>query len=157
MRRRLFPLQKHVVRLGTRTSLLFLTFLFCFPAWTQLGAPAPVPATAQPEVPKDSLGRTTPRGTVLGFLTAAREGKDDVAAQYLNTRLRGKAAAGLAHQLFTVLDRRLPPMLTQLSDKPEGWQGSGPQDDRAHNSVNDGPRGDLRRWDRYPHAGGFHL
>jgi MscS family membrane protein len=53
-------------------------------------------------------------------LLAARKGDDDVAAQYLNTRLRGNAATVLAHQLFVVLDRRLPPTLNQLSDKPEG-------------------------------------
>jgi MscS family membrane protein len=56
----------------------------------------------------------------LGFLLAARGGDDEAAAQYLNTRLRGKAAADLAHQLFVVLDRRLPARLHVLSDKPEG-------------------------------------
>lgn len=78
----------------------------------------PVPAPT--EALADSLGRNTPRGTVLGFLIAARTGQTDIAVQYLNTRLRGDAATQLARQLFTVLDRRLPPRLTQLSDKPEG-------------------------------------
>jgi hypothetical protein len=45
-----------------------------------------------------------------------------VASQYLNTRLRDKAAEQLAKQLFTVLDRRLPPRLQQLSDSPQGSQ-----------------------------------
>jgi MscS family membrane protein len=94
--------------------------LLCFPVWAQLGIPVPAPATAQPEVPKDSLGRTTPRGAVLGFLRVARDGEDELASQYLNTRLRVNAAAVLAHQLFIVLDRRLPPTLNQLSDQPEG-------------------------------------
>jgi MscS family membrane protein len=80
------------------------------------------PAPAQPEAPKDSLGRTTPRGTVLGFLTAARKGEYQIAAEYLNTQLRGKAATVLAYKLSTVLDRRLPPRLNQLSDEPEGSQ-----------------------------------
>ena len=44
----------------------------------------------------------------------------EVASQSLNTRLRGAAAERLAQQLFTVLDRRLPPRLQQLSDRPEG-------------------------------------
>jgi MscS family membrane protein len=79
-----------------------------------------MPTAAQPEVLKDSLGRTTPRGAVLGFLSAARKGDDELGAQYLNSRLRGNAAAVLAHQLFTVLDRRLPPRLNELSDKHEG-------------------------------------
>jgi MscS family membrane protein len=38
----------------------------------------------------------------------------------LNTRLRGEAAATLAHQLYVVLDRGLPARLSQLSDRPEG-------------------------------------
>jgi MscS family membrane protein len=117
-------LQKRAGRLRTGAYLLSFGFLLCLPARAQLGAPAtasvPAPTTVQPETPKDSLGRTTPRGTVLGFLSAARIGNDELAVRYLNTRLRGKAAAVLAHQLFTVLDRRLPPKLTQLSDKPEG-------------------------------------
>jgi MscS family membrane protein len=74
----------------------------------------------QPEVPKDPLGRTTPRGTVFGFLNAERKDNDGLAAQYLNTSLRGKPASNLAHQLFVVLDRRLPAKLDELSDKPEG-------------------------------------
>jgi MscS family membrane protein len=56
----------------------------------------------------------------LGFLKAAHKGDDEAAAQYLNTRLRGKAAASLAHELFVVLDRRLPARLNELSDRPEG-------------------------------------
>jgi MscS family membrane protein len=90
------------------------------PLRAQVRTPLPAPAPAQPEVPKDLLGRSTPRGTVLGFLTAARNGNDEVAAQYLDTRLRGNDAAALAHKLFVVLDRRLPPRLNQVSDMPEG-------------------------------------
>src|SRR5262245_7755496 len=40
---------------------------------------------------KDTLGRSTPRGTVLGFLGAARRNENDLARQYLNTRLTGEA------------------------------------------------------------------
>jgi MscS family membrane protein len=75
---------------------------------------------AQPETPKDALGRTTPRGTVLGFLAAARRSNNDIAAQYLDTRLRGKAAEELAHKLFIVLNRRLPARLNEINDSPEG-------------------------------------
>jgi MscS family membrane protein len=94
----------------------------CASAWSQIPGKiqAPAPAATQPEAPKDVLGRTTPRGTVLGFLTAARNGNDDVAARYLDTRLRGKAAEQLAHKLFVVLDRRLPARLNEISDSPEG-------------------------------------
>jgi MscS family membrane protein len=81
------------------------------------GAPPPKP---EAEAPKDHLGRGTPRGTVLGFLNASRKGTDELAVQYLNTRLRGQPAAELARQLFVVLNRLLPPRLQHLSDSPEG-------------------------------------
>ena len=100
--------------------LLFLVLLFCVPVWTQVTATSSTPPATKPEVPKDALGRTTPRGTVLGFVTAARKGDYEHAVQYLNTRLRGQAATNLAQQLFVVLDRRLPARLNALSDLPEG-------------------------------------
>jgi len=43
-----------------------------------------------------------------------------MAARYLNTRASGEAASTLAHELFVVLDRRLPAGLVQLSDEPDG-------------------------------------
>src|SRR4051812_46190701 len=58
--------------------------------------PVAPPISAQPEAPQDTLGRTTPRGSMLGFLRAVRAGNDEVAAQYLDTRLRGQTAAVLA-------------------------------------------------------------
>jgi MscS family membrane protein len=99
---------------------LSVALLICLPASGQIDNHTSPPATSQPETPLDALGRTTPRGAVLGFLLAARSGDDELAARYLNTRLRGKAAADLAHQLFVVLDRRLPAKLHAISDKPEG-------------------------------------
>ena len=107
-------------RFRIHTCLLFLVWLLPVIASAQLSVPGTTPAAAQPEGPKDPLGRTTPRGTVLGFVTASRKGDDQLAERYLNTRLRGKAATDLAHQLFVVLDRRLPARLDQISDKPEG-------------------------------------
>jgi len=100
-----------------------LVLLFCGTVWPQaaiMGTTTPSPT--QSLAPKDSLGRTTPRGTVLGFLAAAQKGEYDIATEYLNTHLRGKAATRLAQELSVVLDRRLPPRLNQLSDKPEGSQ-----------------------------------
>jgi MscS family membrane protein len=99
--------------------LLSLIVLFPVLAVAQLVAPTP-PAAPQPEPPREALGRSTPRGTVLGFLSAAHKGNYEIAALYLDTRLRDKSAAILAHQLFVVLDRRLPARLNQLSDRPEG-------------------------------------
>jgi MscS family membrane protein len=80
-------------------------------------------ATAEPakqEEPEDALGRSTPRGAVRGFLSAARRGDYALAREYLNTRLKSDAAENLSRQLFVVLDARLPARLTQLSDAGEG-------------------------------------
>lgn len=78
----------------------------------------PAPAAAGPA--KDALGRDTPRGTLLGFIGAAREEHFDLAALYLNTSLRDTAAADLARQLYVVLDARLPARLPEVSDQPDG-------------------------------------
>ncbi len=136
------PSPKNLVgclRLGS--CIVSVILLSCFPAWPQVALAGTTPPASQPEVPKDPLGRTTPRGTVLGFLAEARKGEYPVAAEYLNTRLRGKAAAVLAYKLSIVLDRRLPARLNQLSDKPEGSQFDplNPDNDLVGNiETNDG-------------------
>ena len=90
-------------------------------AWAQGTATAPkqTPAPAA-ETPKDPLGRDTPRGTLLGFMTSARKGNLEAAALYLDARAQGQAATELARQLYVVLDTRLPARLNLLSDRPEG-------------------------------------
>ena len=103
-----------------RVTLLCAGLFCCTLASAQPSPVGSAPSSVQPAAPVDLLGRTTPKGTVLGFLRAAHRGDDEAAAQYLNTRLRGQAAATLAHQLFVVLDRRLPARLNELSDRPEG-------------------------------------
>jgi MscS family membrane protein len=103
-----------------RVLAVSLLLLLSPATWAQVSAPKPTTADAQPELPKAPLGRTTPRGAVLGFLSAARKGNSEVAVLYLNTPLRGSDAQNLARQLAIVLDRRLPARLNSLSDKPEG-------------------------------------
>src|SRR5271170_4705718 len=109
-----------VLRNTLTRSACLLGVLFWAPLWAQCPLSPSTPPAAQPDTSKDALGRNTPRGTVLGFLAAARKGNMAVASQFLNTPLRGSAAESLARQLFTVLDRRLPPRLQELSDSPEG-------------------------------------
>ena len=105
-----------------RAAIVATMLLFSSTVWPQkaLPTPATIDAEAAPESPKDVLGRTSPRGAVLGFLSAVRKGNGEIAALYLNTPLRGAAAQALAQQLAAVLDRRLPARLNELSDKPEG-------------------------------------
>jgi len=100
-------------------AVLLVTLLARGTAFAQSGAKTAAPAPT-PQAPKDTLGRETPRGTVVGFMDAARKGKDDLSPLYLNTHLRDQPAVSLAHKLFVVLDSRLPARLNELSDRPEG-------------------------------------
>src|SRR5215469_16648364 len=117
---------RHQVSQRRRERPLFVSSVICLallsscPAWSQLTAPKAHASETEAEAAKDTLGRETPRGTVLGFLSAARKGNAQIAALYLNTPLRGANAEVLARQLAVVLDRRLPAKLNALSDKPEG-------------------------------------
>ena len=99
---------------------IYLTLLCPWVRPAQLVPAKPATPESQPEAPKDTLGRATPRGAVLGFLNASKKGNEQIAALYLNTPLRGAEAEELARQLALVLDRRLPARLNLLSDKPEG-------------------------------------
>jgi MscS family membrane protein len=118
MAKMVFPFRATTHLLGACVVALVLFSIDARSQTVPGAAPAAAPAPAEP--PKDALGRSTPRGTVLGFLAAARKGDDALACQYLDTPLRGEAAEVLAHQLFVVLDARLPARLPQLSDAPEG-------------------------------------
>jgi len=89
-------------------------------AWAQAGAGAPAAPAAEVQQPTDALGRDTPRGAVLGFMRAARQGQEELSPLYLDTNLKGQPAAVLAHQLYVVLDSRLPARLNELSNRPEG-------------------------------------
>ncbi len=84
----------------------------------QPGSSGAAVTNAQPPAPRDPLGRETPRGTLVGFMRAAREGNLEVAAQYLN--VRAAEATELARKLYVVLDSRLPARLNDVSDLPEG-------------------------------------
>ncbi len=75
--------------------------------------------------PADPLGRSTPRGTVLGFLQAAQDHNYQLAAQYLEdghsaANPDSSASRDLASQLKTVLDRRLNVDLADVNDTPAG-------------------------------------
>jgi MscS family membrane protein len=121
-----------------------MSVLFCAIAAAQVPTPAS-PAPATPAVPADALGRDTPRGTVLGFLNVTRKNDFETAARYMNTRLAGKAATDLAHDLFVVLDLRLPPRLNEISDKPEGSKADmgNPESDYVGTITTDSRKADI--------------
>jgi MscS family membrane protein len=108
-------------------------------------ATAATAAAAQPAqaLPPDALGRTTPRGTVFGFLAAARKDDDELARQFLNSRLTGDAGRDLAHELYVVLDAKLPAKLTLLSDVPEGSRANPLAPDIEVVGTIEGPNGPV--------------
>lgn len=90
--------------------LLILTFSSSLPATAQSPLsgvfPSSSPTTGTSNSPSDPLGRTTPSGTVLGFLQAAQSGGYSIAAQYLQMSAARRQAEGeeIASQLNAVLN-----------------------------------------------------
>ena len=77
-------------------------------AATEVGQalPSTTPATAAANAAVDPLGRTTPSGTMLGFLQAAQAGDYGIAAQYLQMSPARRQSEGeqIATKLKVVLD-----------------------------------------------------
>ena len=122
-----------------RASLIVCVLASAVASAQSLPTAASPPAQAA-EAPKDPLGRSTPRGTLLGFLAAARNGDEDLARHYLDTGA-GSAAQSLARQLFVVLDVRLPARLTLVSDAPEGSRANPLAPDEERIGSIEGPDG----------------
>lgn len=81
----------------------------------QAAAPAPPPKPVT-----DPLGRTTPYGTVIGFLQAVSNNQLSSAVQYLDTKLPEKKAEELAVQLKTAMDASLSTSVERISRDPGG-------------------------------------
>ena len=105
-----------------RALVLSLLLVSCQTLWSQAVPAKTASSEAPPASPTDTIGRGTPRGTVLGLLSAARDRNTGLAALYLDTPLRGADAEALASQLAEVINRRLPARLNEISDMPEGSQ-----------------------------------
>ena len=90
------------------TSSVVLGMLLVLPALAQSPpATAPQQSTLAQQAGEDPLGRSTPYGTVVGFIRAAKDKDYALAAQYLDTKGKAKAAEELARQLAIVLNRGL--------------------------------------------------
>jgi MscS family membrane protein len=122
---------------GQRCSIVLLlcctlAFIsYSFPARTfaagakaPVSAPAAKPAQPQP-LPEDPLGRSTPYGTVTGFLRAAAKDDYELASNYLEGKQSDKRKAELARDLQVVLNRGLKIGLDNLSRAPEGHLDDG--------------------------------
>jgi MscS family membrane protein len=105
--------------------LLALSFCISIPAAAQaslnnlLQSSPSTPATG---TPSDPLGRTTPSGSVLGFLQAAQSGDYSIAAQYLQMSAARRQAEGaqLATQLKSVMDGTAFSGRVGIFTQPEG-------------------------------------
>jgi len=102
-------------------------------ALTQVLQPSSAPASTS-TTPVDPLGRTTPSGSVLGFLQAAQSGDNSIAAQYLQMSPARRQSEGeqIASQLKVVMDRAFvgslkptPPEGTPQEGVPLGRQKLG--------------------------------
>jgi MscS family membrane protein len=107
------------------SSILFLVGIFLAPpAFAQTLAPKPA-AGAEENKPaekpiEDPLGRSTPYGTVHGFLDAAENHDYERAAEYLDSKQPSGQKQELARQLKLIMDRGLAVNLDTLSRQPEG-------------------------------------
>ena len=91
-------------------AVLLLCFAACLPlaAQNSLGQILqPSTTQATPNGPTDPLGRSTPSGTVLGFLQAAQAGDYGIASQYLQMSLARRQSEGeqIVPKLKLVLDK----------------------------------------------------
>ena len=111
--------------------------------------PAATPAKSAPAA--DPLARDTPRGTVLGFLSAARKGEIAVARQYLDTRADEAAAQALA--AATVRGARREAACTPDADQRRSARVAR-QSSRAPPRSRRCDRGGERRGGGGPRAGG---
>ena len=112
-------------------ALLALGLPLVRPALAQLPpATAPQQATSAQQAGEDPLGRSTPYGTVVGFIRSAKDKDFALAAQYLDTKEKEKAAEELARQLAIVLNRGLKVDLDRISRKPQGDLNDEPRPSR---------------------------
>jgi MscS family membrane protein len=77
---------------------------------------------AEAEKPSDPLGRSTPHGTVIGFLQSAQKGNYKEAAQYLQLSKNERRATGeeLARRLHALMDNAFLGRVGAITEHREG-------------------------------------
>src|SRR5689334_2831130 len=90
------------------------------------------PSRAAAAAPTDPLGRSTPRGSIFGFLEAVQNSDYARAASYLQLSKARRTSQGeeLARETQAVLDRAFVGSLRAVSDSPEGTPQVGLHRDR---------------------------
>jgi MscS family membrane protein len=114
----------------------------CLATWLPCPAQMPLSQVLQPSAtpasssnantPIDPLKRTSPSGTILGFLEAAQSGNYGLAAQYLQMTAAHRQSEGeqLATKLKVVLDTAFTGRLGDASILPQGTSQEGIPFDR---------------------------
>jgi MscS family membrane protein len=111
------------IMFGVPSAVFLIATFLCFPVHAQKDSSSLVPPLQKgaekpaAEPIDDALGRSTPFGTVLGFIKAVEREDLNRATEYLDTQQLPKQARKLAQDLATVLDAT---DLQELSRKPEG-------------------------------------
>lgn len=108
--------------------LVTILFIACTAATGfAAGKPGGLPGARESQPPSeegrtvnDPLGRSTPQGTVFGFIKSASKGNYEVALQYLDTKTKGLGAQKLIIGLQAILDYGFSGHLGMLSNRPEG-------------------------------------
>ena len=79
-------------------------------------------APAATSASSDPLGRTTPSGTVLGFLQVAQDGNEKLAADYLQMSAARRQSQGpdMAGKLKVLMDRAFVGSIRRISTRPDG-------------------------------------
>jgi MscS family membrane protein len=119
-----------LVKSGFIFSSLFICAACLFSARTALSQILPASTTASSSAtantPVDPLNRTTPSGSVLGFLQAAQSGNYTTAAQYLQMSAAHRQTEGeqVASQLKEVMDRTFNGRVGAFT-QPEGTPQEG--------------------------------
>jgi MscS family membrane protein len=111
------------IRLGLALLLLALTAVAGFAAekpGTLPALKAGDQAGAQEAIADDPLGRSTPHGTVIGFMKAVGREDYERAVEYLDTKQPPRRAQQLARELQYILDWGFSASVPKLSKKPEG-------------------------------------
>jgi len=112
-----------------KIRMMFFLLLFTFLAASGLAAEKPgtlsrakeamLPAEKE-KTQEDPLGRSTPQGTVFGFIKSATQRENERALQYLDTKKTGTGAQKIIYALQVILERGFSGKLAMLSSKPEG-------------------------------------
>ncbi|MGI9364704.1 MAG: mechanosensitive ion channel family protein [Rhizobiaceae bacterium] len=124
-------------------ALLGLQLVLAITAQAQLTTPT---NSDSEKVATDTLGRTTPRGTVEGFIKAIRESGVERASRYLDVSNyplgeRPEIAVERAEQLIQLLDRNGTIFdITDLSASPDGSLTDGLDDNREQVGILDRTR-----------------